>query len=379
MQPRNGKDRVLFIDVARFLAISLVFYGHFVERMMYLNNPTAAAQYKFIYAFHMVAFIVLAGYVAQEKDLSLSIGSFLKRRMLSRLLPFAFFSLLFMGMAGVFPGDFFHLKLPSVEGYAKGLISTIFGIPLFCVPSWFLMLIFSIELIHRLVFRFLKSDAKVLIAIIFFYAVGFIINWKFDIIDLAEGKLVGRNYLFIHEAVIMYAFYLLGVLMGKERFLQRTESPKTMLVGALAMFLAVLFTYRLNRGFFSFSKLDAVVILLSSHGHFIWFPLTAIAGSLMILLIARSFPQQKTIVWMGQNTLILMCLNGIFYHYVNPPMAKWVVGHLPGTPWIVLLAGTMMTVASLLACIPLIHLLNKWVPQLVGKPKTAGPLLRSLI
>ncbi len=31
----------------------------------------------------------------------------------------------------------------------------------------------------------------------------------------------------------------------------------------------------------------------------------------------------------GKNTLMLMCLNGIFYHCVNPPVAEWFAGRPP--------------------------------------------------
>ncbi len=379
MQLQDGKDRIQFIDIARFFAMALVFYGHFIERVMYLKNPTAAMQYKFIYSFHMVLFFVLAGYVAKERDLSFGFGKFLKNRLLSRLLPFVFFTALFMVAAGIFPGDFFHLKLPSVQGYIQGLVSTVFGIPMFCVPSWFLLMIFSVELVHYTVFRFLKSDAKIVAGIAAFYAGGYILNWKFDIFNPIKGRVVGWNYLFIHEAITMYAFYLLGVYMRNERFLRGKTSPKIAVLASVATFFIVLFTYRLNRGLFSFPQLDAVVIIFSSHGHFIWFPVTAVAGSLMILFMARAIPAQKTITWMGQSTLILMCLNGIFYHYINPPAAKWVVEHLPGTPVTILWVGCTMTVASLAFCIPLIYLLNRWVPQLVGKPKVKGPLIKNLL
>jgi hypothetical protein len=65
----------------------------------------------------------------------------------------------------------------------------------------------------------------------------------------------------------------------------------------------------------------------------------ALAGCLMVLFVARAMPAWRLMAWMGQNTLILMCLNGIFYHYTNPPMAEWVVDHLPGTPLTVWCVG----------------------------------------
>ena len=250
---------------------------------------------------------------------------------------------------------------------------------MFCVPSWFLLIIFSVEVVHFVVSRFLKTDTAVVIGIILFYAGGYLFNWQFDIVNPMKGRVIGWNYLFIHEAIFMYAFYLMGVYLRRKAFLQGKGSPVVMLPMAVAMFLIVLFTYRLNTGHFSFTPFDAVVILFSSHGHIAWFLLTAVAGSLMMLFLARALPAWPPIAWMGRNTLILMCLNGIFYHFINPPTAKWVAEHLSGSPPIILATGCAMTVVSLALCMPLIYLLNRWIPQLVGKPKRSGPLMRNLI
>jgi len=82
---------------------------------------------------------------------------------------------------------------------------------------------------------------------------------------------------------------------------------------------------------------------------------------------------------MGQNTLILFCLNGIFYHLINGRAAQWVVNNLPGSPWVLIGIGTAITMASLAFCIPPIYLFNKTVPRLVGKPKMRGLLLKNRI
>jgi acyltransferase len=373
------KQRIGLIDIARLYAMTLVFYGHFIERIMLLKNPAAAAQYKFIYSFHMVLFFVLAGYVAGERDREFNFGKYLNYRFISRLLPFLFFTAIFMALPVFFSGDFFGLKLPSVQGYKIGLLNTAFGVPLFCVPSWFLLMMFSVELVHYGAFRFLRSNAGILIGAVVFYAAGYWLNLKLDIVNPLKGRVIGWNYLFIHEAVTMYAFYLLGIYLRRRRFLMDKVSAKILVPGAIISFLIVLFTYGLNKGPYPFSAYDAVVIMFSSHGHFIWFPVTALAGSFMILFLARITPRQKIILWMGQNTLILMCLNGIFYHYINFRVAKWFLGNFSGSAWPVLGIGCLMTAASLAVCIPLIYLFNKSVPQLVGKPKIKGPLLKNLI
>lgn len=380
MNIEPGNVRILVIDVARFYAMALVYYGHFIERIMMLKNPAAAAQYRFIYSFHMLLFFVLAGYVAKESDIEFGFGKYLKHRFISRLLPFLFFTAIFMILPVFFSGDFFNLKLPSVQGYISGLISTAFGIPMFCVPSWFILMLFSVELVHYGAFRFLKSsNLRIVIAAVIFYVVGYWFNFKFDIFNPMKGRTIGWNYLFIHEAITMYAFYLLGVYLRRKRFLMDNVSPKIVVPVVIISSLIVLFTYKLNNGPFNFNYFNSVVIIFSSHGSFLWFPITAVVGSFFILFLAKITPSQKTIVLLGQNTLILMCLNGIFYHFFNPRVAKLVVDNLSGSALTIFGVGCLMTVASLAFCVPLIYVFNKFVPQLVGKPKIKGPLLRNLI
>jgi acyltransferase len=380
MEPIAETKRIGVIDVARFYAMALVFYGHFIERIMMLKNPAAAAQYKFIYSFHMMLFFVLAGCVARESDLEFGFGKYLKYKFLSRLLPFLFFTAIFMILPVFFSGDFGNLQLPSVKGYIYGLMMTVFGLPVFCIPSWFILMIFSVELVHYGAFRFLKSsNLKILIGALLFYVAGYWLNLEFDIVNLMKRRLVGYNYLFIHEAITMYAFYLLGVYLRRKKFLMDKVSPKSVIPGVIITFLIVLFTYNLNNGPFNFNYFNSVVIVFSSHGSFIWFPITAVVGSFFILFLAKITPSQKTILLIGQNTLLLMCLNGIFYHYINFRVAKWVVTNLSGSFLTILGVGCVMTVASLAVCIPLIYLFNKFVPQLVGKPKIKGPWLRNLI
>ncbi|MBE3144103.1 MAG: acyltransferase family protein, partial [Planctomycetes bacterium] len=181
MQALAKEKRILLIDIARFYAIALVFYGHFIERFAMLQNPAGAIQYKFVYSFHMVLFFILAGYVARESDLEFGFGKYLKHHFFSRLLPFLFFTAIFMVPPLFFSGFFPGVPMPTIKGYIAGLIMTLFGLPLFCVPTWFLLMLFSVELVHYCAFRFLKStDLKIIIGIVLFYVAGYWINLKLD-------------------------------------------------------------------------------------------------------------------------------------------------------------------------------------------------------
>ncbi|MDJ0784768.1 MAG: acyltransferase family protein [Desulfosarcinaceae bacterium] len=369
--------RIATIDIARFYAIALVFMGHFVEELMLLKNPAGMSLYKFIYSFHMLLFAVLAGYVAKEEVVDWPVAKFIDRCFTTRLLPFIFLTLVMMIPPLFFEGKFFGLPLPSLVGYFRGTVFTVFGLPSFCVPSWFLLMIIGVEIVHYAAFRYLKtSDLKILIAALLFYVAGYWLNLKLDIFNPLKGRIVGWNYLFIHGAITLYAFYLLGILLRRRRFLVGKVSIKRLLPAAVIAFLAVLFTYQLNDGPFNFHVYNYVVIMFASYGHFLLFPFTAIAGCALILLLSRMTRAQKTIVWLGQNTMLLMFLNGIFYHYINPPLAKWVLEGISSSGPVILILSGIVTLVSLALCMPLVYLFNTLVPQLVGKPKLTGLILK---
>jgi acyltransferase len=241
-------------------------------------------------------------------------------------------------------------------------------------------MLFSVELVHYCIFRFIKSsNAAIIIAAFVFYVVGYWFNLKMDLFNPAKGRIVGWNYLFIHEAITMYGFYLFGLWLHRKRFLIGAISPALPAAGAVIGGLIVSFTCMLNTGPFNFHYYNAVVIMFASHGSFIWFPVTALAGSLMILFLAKLTEAWRPFSWMGSNTLILMCLNGVFYHYLNPKTAAWFLAHYSGSFPAVLGAGVVMTLVSLALCVPFVYLFNTYVPQLTGKPKTVGPWMPNLI
>lgn len=380
--PALTPARIDMVDAARLLGLAFVYYGHFVEQIMYLGNPAAAAQYKFIYSFHMVLFFVLSGFVFKQKDLELPIGRFLKLRFMSRLVPFIFFNLFMVFWSLCIPGNFFDLNLPSVKGYLNGGLLTLFGLTLFNVPTWFLLCLFSVELIHYLVGRFIPNNRAILLAAFGFYLAGYYFNLAFHVFDVASQKVVFRNYLYIHEAVVMYAFYLAGIFLRQEGFLQRDDSRVRNLALVVAALVFELAVYDLNQG--PFRLLDAVVIMFSGHGNVGLFPVTALVGSLMVMLMAKTLLQyapsaRNILIFMGRNGLIVYCLNGVFYHFVNGRVAALFAAHTPSAGWSVFLASAIVTVLSLALCYPMVRFFIRWTPQLVGRPAESGPLLPAFV
>ena len=88
----SQRQRIFWLDAAKAYGMILVFYGHFVERVYQTGNEAALLQERLIYAFHMPLFIFIAGFFARTEAGRLWV--FLKRGLLTRILPALFFSLL---------------------------------------------------------------------------------------------------------------------------------------------------------------------------------------------------------------------------------------------------------------------------------------------
>ncbi|WDP89345.1 MAG: acyltransferase [Desulfobacter sp.] len=364
-------QRISFIDAARFYAMVLVYYGHIVEQVMYLGSSQAAAQYKFIYSFHMPLFFFLSGTIVADRKLALAFGRFAKQALAARLAPYILFSIL-LGLLSLFiPGWFPLGALTDAHAYLKGISKTLTGFPAFCIPLWFMALLISVEFFHYILSKIIKKNLVLAFTAALLYWGGYTLNHAHNFV--AQGQ----AYWFINEAPVVYLFYAAGTLLQKSGWLERVVSQWITGLGAVLCLFLVFFTFDLNQG--PFRIIQAVVIVLSAHGSFFLFPFTAFAGSFFILFAARTGPAWAWISYMGKNALSLFCLNGLFYHFVNPKAAKWFSASFELTHGTILAYSSIMTLVSIVLCIPMIYLLTTWLPQFMGKPATKGPILGPLI
>lgn len=360
--------RVGFIDVARFYGIVLVYYGHFIESFMNQQVEAAAIQYKFIYSFHMPLFFVLAGFVAGDIAQT-GATAYVRRRIQTRLVPYIFFAVILILPTLVVSGNHGPLDLSNWQGYLAGLKATfLWGLPSFNIPTWFLLCIFTVEIIHLVVGRLFNTQLHLIAAMVIFYLAGSWFSTTYDLYNPLKGRLF--SYFYLQEAIVVYAFYLFGILLRRNGLFTKDDKAAVQTaLETILLLLVVYFTYDLNKGHFSFHVYDAVVVLFSSHGHLFWFALTAVAGSLLILSLARATRAPRWMNYLGSNTLILFCLNGIFYHFVNDPLARIVAGYCSSAT-ILTAIGLFVTAVSILLAAAFIPLFHSWLPWLVGKGKS---------
>ncbi len=358
----HQSQRLASIDVARFLGITLVFFGHLVEQVMYLDNPAAAAQYKWVYSFHMPLFFLLAGVAFNNTKIRVGPGEYLKQRWTGRLVPYFVFTFLMGALALVIPGWFPLAEgeaLTSVQDYVHGTISTVMGMPAFNIPLWFLACLVSVEIFHYLVGRLWTTKTRIAIGAVAFYLFGYYLNRNVDFFELEAV------FWLVHLVPLGYAFYLTGMLLRSSGILERDWPLWGVVAGALACIVAVHLTYDLNQGPFRWD-FDAVIFLIGAPGHVLLFPLTALIGITGVLLIGRLLAGFTFLQYLGKITLLIYCLHGFFYHFVNPPVAALMVEYLPDAAWSILLFTTLGTVLSVAATIPVAMVIMRYVPVIAG-------------
>ena len=89
------KSRLIYIDVARGLAILFVVIGHmnqFYRDNLGIENPQMLA---FIYTFHMPLFFIISGMLFSEKSYrETSFFCFVIKKIKSLIIPYIFFDIL---------------------------------------------------------------------------------------------------------------------------------------------------------------------------------------------------------------------------------------------------------------------------------------------
>lgn len=489
-----AQRRIEWLDIAKAIGIFLVFYGHFVERVYDMGNEVALAQQKLIYAFHMPLFVLLSGFVA--KTALPPLRPFLRKQVVSRLLPVLFFSALMMpvepawnalfgpshrgptqfrgryvedwtelcrrlsppprgeqspprrklweqlpapvqeiaaaGAAGseldpaakenlvaalnaalAQPGLFaaedfagsdltpaereqlqqglsqlseeevrrFNLRLAWQalyperrpwhrersywERWRRQAWMSLRGYTEFNVPIWFLICLFTVELIHFVAVRLLTSALRIGLAIPFFFGLGWFAT---------AGMELRGDIWYFRESLLLYAFYLLGFLLRQTGVLERGWTRWSWGVLAAASSAVLLLTFDLNPG----SKIFKPVVLinLSQHGDPLYFVIAAVAGCLAVISLAHLLPAFRLLCFTGRHTLILMGFNGFFFDYANSALVRTM--NIPPSPIPILGWCTLVTFASLAACLPGVWILDRYLPQLVGQPRRQGPFLPRL-
>lgn len=346
-------SRIVHLDYAKAIAIILVYYGHFVERLVQNGVDNAFVQQQFIYSMHVPFFFFLAGVFWTP------VGKSFLDLIKERLVPVLFFNLLLIPL-------WFTIPLP-LDTFLNILMHYLSGKPTFNWVTWFLICLFVIECILNISARFftMEKRSNVVIHTVGFLVLGLALIRYADYIKV--GASVDKSFWFIDVAVIAAPFYLSGYLLKKQ--VLREFSPQQYSLIAIMLGGLFLMCFNLNPG--PFSSTDSVVILaLSSIGHPFYFYLTAGLGSFVLIALCGLMPKNiKPLSFVGKNTIIYLGLNGLCFHFIDVLFIRH-LNYYPSTTLEILTFSGAYTVGIMFCFAPLVYLLRTYFPKLVGFPRT---------
>jgi fucose 4-O-acetylase-like acetyltransferase len=339
----NPKARHDWVDAVRGLGIVLVYYGHVIQRGFPPGSATVADQLRLVYSFHMPLFFLLSGFFFRPVDNVRSrIGGLAARR----LVPVGFFSLLLLPL---WLQDELRSHAPLLHDASQLGLDYLRGHPELNWVTWFLVCLFVCEVAALVVLPLVRNVSARLVLGVAAIALGVLVCNR----GLARAWFLG-------ESVVALGFYSIGY--GVWPAARRLSEHRAKALGvAVVCGAIVLGTYRLN-----VSAGDTVMLSSGRHGDVLYFTITALAGAAAVAALGMGLPPWRPLQWLGRNSLQLLGLNGLFFHYLNPKLAHvWVT---PKSELLVASNALAVTALSLLACVPVVLLLNRYVPQLVGRP-----------
>ena len=361
---QEKKRRFYWVDVVKVIGIFLVFYAHILQRTYRSSTDAIFFQYKLIYAFHMPLFFFLSGFFFKKvKDSKLTeIGIVFQKRI--------FPVFLFGGISLLIWLPYMQLKFGAID-YSfllSGVLSYLKGQPLLNGTVWFLVCLFTTEIWAVLLLSKIKTVFQGVLISSFFLYFGYILT---AVPEIEAFFILPKNFWYLHESFLAFGFFSMGY--STFRWLRKIAAINPIWRIALILLFAWLTAWSVHLN--SPSKDYVVVMKASMHGN-LYFFISAFSGILTTVLIASLIPKFKWIEYLGKNTLILLGTNGFFMSFFNSHAISW-LGHQESTFWVTFNA-LWLSVLTIGLSVPMIEVLNKWVPQLLGKPQIEGPILKAI-
>lgn len=271
-------NRNPFIDNAKFVLILLVVFGHVIQP--FTTEKGVEVLYHWIYLFHMPAFIMLSGFFAKGSMNK----EYIKNLSKKLLIPYLIFQLFYAG----------YYLLIGVNDWQFSIFS----------PRWSLWFLISLFCWHLMlvVFKKLPPRLGVLIAIGLGVMVGYV-------------NLIGHTFS-LSRTFVFFPFFLIGYWITQESF-EKLKTRKMKTLSFTAMSIVAI-------GLLLAPSFSVDWLLAAKSYQAIGFPemggVIRIGIYLLSLIMAMGFftwipAKENAFTHIGQKTLYVYLLHGIFIHY----------------------------------------------------------------
>ena len=316
------KQRIEYIDVAKGLLIIMMVIAH-IWQSGYVNI--------FIYNFHMSAFFIISGMLLNySKTLQKSYFQIVKSRIFTIGIPFCFFEVCGCIMYYIRYG--FHQNI-------KGFIYNTLHLDFNNGVNWFLFTIFFGELIFMALLKFCKKDLLIISAA----SVSLIVA-------LITPLFVSDKYVIVAVRMLLCIALLAGGYY-LNKYLQ-TKNVFTIILSFCVLLVLTICKVRVDVASLSFT--NPLLFVLSS-----------LCGVYLVLQTGKllcKLPFINNIIkFFGENTLIILGTHNLLYVIIGNALG---ISDFAQTP---LLLGLLLFCIVILLEVPIIYLLNRFAPFLVGK------------
>jgi len=325
--------RLKWIDRARGFSIFLVVWGH--------NFPTVEP---YIYSFHVPLFFFISGMFHPDQ---ITVKGTIKRAKMILVPYFIWATLLYLFwlLIGRHYGDSSDITLSPIDNligvfYAQGGQQFMdWGIPLWFLPCIFLVYLFFglIRKINNKILLYISLVTLIVIGFLWSAYMGIKLPWSIDV------------------ALVAMAFYSIGQLI--KPLLVSISNKKSL------WFLLIFFVLHL---FFFYLNTEKVDMYRSIYGVELFFLLSGLCGSIAYVLFFKITPNYKPLSYLGNNSIVVLAT-----HLRALTVIKLFLFLVVGVTVFQFseVEKFILSICQILLIVPLIWLVNKYLPIANGVVK----------
>lgn len=336
------EQRIKWIDYGKALAIFLVVLAH---TDLYIPLKIG------IYTLSMPVFFFISGFLFSFEH-NPSYRSFLKKRFRQLIIPYFWINVIaylfwyFVGRkVGADAGEAIPWYDPVINAFLGNGKQMIHDIPI-----WFLVCLFMIENLYYIIFKNVKRQWIGLIGLIIFAY----LNYTFSPLHLPFS---------MNTAIVGIIFYALGNICNKADIFKEAK-----LYSLIISLLIVVFVSYEN---------GQIAMHINYYGNYFWFLLGGISGIVLIFNICSYFISwfgyRDFISYLSRNTLIICGFHLLMFSFIKGIMV-YVLRIPVSVSHDKIGANIVFSLLSILLCLPLIYVINKYFPFIVGRKKRVTSL-----
>lgn len=339
------EKHINWIDYGKTLGIFLVVFAH-TDLFTPVKNG--------IYTFLMPVFFFISGYLfSYERNPSYK--DFVKKRFRQLIIPYIWINIITY-LVWFFIGRKVGADAANPVPWYEPIINALLGngkLMVHDIPIWFLVCLFLVETIYYPVFRKVKRQWIGLACLIIFAY----LNYTFSPFHLPFSA---------NTAFVGIIFYTFGNMLHKTGW-EVLKRPKWTL-SLLSLGTVAFVTYENGR----------IAMYMNYYNNYFLFLLGGVAGIILIINLSHYltfwFGKRKLIGYISKNTIII---SG--FHLLTFAFLKGVMIYLLQIPVSVLHekigVNIVFALISVLLCLPVIYVINNYLPFTVGRRKPKPTLL----